>query len=132
MFASIVGSRNFTILPSARLTTPITKSRFWSTKTRGFPCVCYEKWPPCTKTHQNAHGTATRAQSLEAPAAGRQILRECAVEMHIDDVERYKCTINNNKLAVHTGALQRSKHQLLFHYRKNPSVCPHYLGNYIY
>ena len=27
---------------------PVTKSRLWST-TRGFPCACHEKSPPCTK-----------------------------------------------------------------------------------
>ena len=28
---------------------PVTKSRLWSTKTRGFPCACHEKSPPCAK-----------------------------------------------------------------------------------
>ena len=69
---------------------------------------------------ENEHGTTTRAQSLEAPAAGPQILRACAVEMHIDDVERHECTVNSSELAGHGRALQRSKHQLLFPYRKNP------------
>ena len=59
--------------------------------------------------------------------AGRQILRACAVEVHMDDVERHECTINSSEIAVHASALQRSKHQLLFTYRKNPSVCPHRL-----
>ena len=91
---------------------PVTKSRLW---------------------YQNAHGTTTRAQSPEAPASdsATQILRACAVEMHIDDVERHECTVNSNELAVHAGPLQRSKHQLLFPYRKNPSVCPHCLGTKI-
>ena len=80
--------------------------------------------------YQNVHGATTRARSLEAPAAGPQILRACAVEMHMDDVERHECTVNSNELAVHAGALQRSKRQLLFTYRKKPSVsvCPHCLG----
>ena len=30
---------------------PVTKSRLWSTKTRGFPCACHEKSPPCAKMH---------------------------------------------------------------------------------
>ena len=69
---------------------------------------------------ENAHGTTTRAQSLEAPAADTQIQRACAVEMHFEDFERHECTVNSNELAVHARALQRSKHQLLFTYRKNP------------
>ena len=79
--------------------------------------------------YQNAHGTTTRAQSREAPAADTQILRACAVEVHIDDIENHECTVNSSELAVHGRALQRSKHQLLFTYRKNPSVCPHCLGS---
>ena len=59
---------------------------------------------------KNARGTTTRAQSLEAPAVGPQILRACAVEMYIDDVERRECTVNSNELAVHAQAEQRSKH----------------------
>ena len=47
---------------------------------------------------------------------------------HIDDVERRECTVNSSKFAGHGRALQRSKHQLLFTYRKNPSVCPRCLG----
>ena len=42
--------------------------------------------------------------------------------MHIDDVERHECTVNSSELAAHARALQRSKHQLLNTYRKNPSV----------
>ena len=67
---------------------------------------------------ENAHGATRRAQSLEAPAADTQILQACAVEMHIDDVERHECTVNSNELARHGRAEQRSK--LLFTYRKNP------------
>ena len=48
--------------------------------------------------------------------------------MHMDDVERHECTVNNNELAVHAGALQRSKRQLPVPYGKNPSVCPRCLG----
>ena len=98
-------------------------------KTVPIPCTCHEKLPrKMTTMYQNAHGATTRAQSLEAPAADTQILRACAVEMHIDDVERHECTVNSIELAVHARALQRSKHQLPFPYRKNPSVCPHCLG----
>ena len=38
-----------------------------------------------TTVCENEHGATTSAQSLEAPAAGPQILRACAVEMHIDN-----------------------------------------------
>ena len=69
---------------------------------------------------ENAHGTTMRAQSLEAPAADTQIQRACAVEMHVDDFERYECTVNSSELAGHARVLQRSKHQLLNTYRKNP------------
>ena len=72
----------------------------------------------------NARGATTRAQSPEAPASATQILRACAVEVHIDDVENHECTVNSSELAVHGRALQRSKRQLLFHYRKN-SQCAH-------
>ena len=48
---------------------PVTKSRLWRTKTRGSLCICHEKM---TTMYQNAHGAATRAQSLEAAAAGRR------------------------------------------------------------
>ena len=120
---------------------PATKTAFRS-KTAPIPCACHEKstlehqntrFPlrlprKVTTMYQNAHGTTTRAQSLEAPAAATQILRACAVEMHIDDVERHECTVNSSELAAHARALQRSKYQLLFHCRKNPSVCPHCLG----
>ena len=78
---------------------------------------------------ENARGTTTRAQSLEAPTAATQILRACAVEVHMDDVERHECTVNSSESAAHARALRRSKHQLPFYYRKNPSVCPHCLGN---
>ena len=70
--------------------------------------------------YENVHGTTTKAQSLEAPAAGPQIVRACAVEMHFEDFERYECTANNSELAGHGRALQRSKHQLLLTYRRNP------------
>ena len=82
---------------------PVTKSRLWN-----------------TTIYQNAHGTTTRTQSLEAPAADTQIQRACAVEMHFEDFERHECTVNSNELAGHARALQRSKHQLPFPYRKNP------------
>ena len=53
-----------------------------------------------TTTCQNARGATTRAQSLEAPAAGPQILRACALETHIDDVARHECTVNSSELAA--------------------------------
>ena len=102
---------------------PATKTACRS-KTVPIPCTCHEKstlehqntrFPlrlprKVTTMYQNAHGTTTRAQSLEAPAAATQILRACAVEMHIDDVERHECTVNSNELARHAHAEQRSKH----------------------
>ena len=102
---------------------PATKTAFRS-KTAPIPCACHEKstlehqntrFPlhlprKLTTMYQNAHGTTTRAQSPEAPATGRQILRACAVEVHIDDVERHECTVNSNELAGHARAEQRSKH----------------------
>ena len=42
--------------------------------------------------------------------------------MHFEGFERHECTVNSNELARHARALQRSKHQLLFHYRKNPQL----------
>ena len=57
---------------------------------------------------ENAHGTTTRAQSLEAPAAPTQISRACAVEMRFEDFERHECTVNSSELAGHARALQRS------------------------
>ena len=80
---------------------PATKIAFRS-KTAPIPCACHEK---SALEHQNTrfalHGTTTRAQSLEAPAAGPQILRACAVEMHIDDFEMHECTVNSSELAGH-------------------------------
>ena len=125
-----------------RSAAPATKTAFRS-KTAPIPCACHDKstlehqntrFPlplprKVATTYENVHGTTTRAQSLEAPAADTQIQRACAVEMHMDDVERHECTVNSSESAAHARALQRSKHQLPFHYRKNPSVCPHCLGN---
>ena len=57
-----------------------------------------------TTTCENAHGTTTRAQSLEAPSAPNQIQRACAVEMHFEDFERHECTANSSELAGHARA----------------------------
>ena len=76
---------------------PATKTAFRS-KTAPIPCTCHEKstlehqttrFPlrlprKVTTTYENVHGTTTRAQSLEAPAADSQIQQACAVEMHMD------------------------------------------------
>ena len=62
---------------------------------------------------ENAHGTTTRAQSLEAPAAPTQILRACTVKMQFADFERHECTVNSSELAGHARAPQRSKHSCL-------------------
>ena len=120
---------------------PATKTAVRS-KEAPIPCTCHEKSAfnhentrfllrlprKVTTMCENAHGTTTRAQSLEAPAADTQIQRACAVEMHVDDLERHECIVNSRGLAGHGRALQRSKHQLLFYYRKNLLVCSHCLG----
>ena len=71
---------------------------------------------------ENAHGTTTRAQSLEAPAADTQIQRACAVEVHMDDVESHECTVNSSELAGHARAEQRSKHTCFSITVRTPSV----------
>ena len=100
---------------------PATKIAFRS-KTAPIPCTCHEnlehqntrfplRLPRKVITMcENAHGTTTEAQSLEAPAADTQILRARAVEMHMDDVARHECTVNSNELAGHGRDAQRSKH----------------------
>ena len=112
---------------------PATKTALRS-KTAPIPCTCHEKstlkhqntrFPlrlprKVTTMYENAHGTTTRAQSREALAPATQISRACAVEMHFEDFERHECTVNSSELASHARALQRSKHQLLYTYRKNP------------
>ena len=87
----------------AQSAAPATKTAFRS-KTPPIPCTC--RFPlrlarEVTTMYQNAHGTTTRAQSPEAPAAGRQILRACAVEVHMDDVKNHECTVNSSELAAH-------------------------------
>ena len=69
---------------------PVTESRLWSSF-REVTTMC-----------ENARGTTTRAQSLEAP----ETWRACAVEMRIDDVERHECTATSSELAGHARALQ--------------------------
>ena len=64
--------------------------------TRGFPLHLPRK---VTTMCENAHGTTTRAQSLEAPAADTQIQRACAVEMHVDDFKRYEYAVNSNEIS---------------------------------
>ena len=130
-------SANEPHVQKSRFTAPVTKSEVLDdhhhaqsaapalrSKTAPIPCTCHEKsilkhqntrFPlrlprKVTTMCENAHGTTTRAQSLEAPARGTQTLRACAVEMHIDDVERHECTVNSNELAGHGCAEQRSKH----------------------
>ena len=38
--------------------------------------------------------------------------------MRLEDFEMHECTVNSSDLAGHTHALHRSKHQLLYTYRK--------------
>ena len=45
--------------------------------------------------------------SCGAPAAAKQILRACAVEMHFEDFERRECTVNSSELAGHGCATPR-------------------------
>ena len=83
---------------------PATKAVFRS-KAAPIPCTCHEKstldqentrFPSCLPRKvstmcENVHGATTRAQSRQAPAAGTQILRACAVGVHVDDFERHQC-----------------------------------------
>ena len=98
-------------------------------KTAPTPSTCHEKSTKEAPKHEVSLAPATNsdhhvpkcgAQSLEAPAAATQIQRACAVEMHFEDFERHECTLNSKEVAVHARALQRSKHQLPFIYRKDP------------
>ena len=78
---------------------------------------------PATKSDPRVRKPARHHnESAVATSARCGILRACAVEM--------QCTVNSSELAAHARALQRSKHQLLFYYRKTPKVCPHCLGKY--
>ena len=103
-----------------------TKSAFPS-KAAPIPCTCHEKstldhqntrfplHPPrkVTTMSENAHGTTTRAQSLEAPAAPTRFREPAQSKMHVDDFERHECTVNSSELAGHARAAQRSKHSFL-------------------
>ena len=71
---------------------------------------------------ENVHGTTTRALSRQAHAPATQILRACAVEVHMDDVERHECTVNSHELAGHARAPQRSKHTFFSITIRTPSV----------
>ena len=73
---------------------PVTKS-LWRT----FGPVPLRLPRKVTTMCENVHGTTTRAQSLEAPAADTQIQQACAVEVHMDDVERHECTVNSSESA---------------------------------
>ena len=63
---------------------------------------------------ENAHGTTRRAESRPAPAAAKQTLRACAVEIHFEEFERHECTVNSSELAGRRGAGP-------YTYRKNPA-----------
>ena len=96
---------------------PATKSAFGS-KTAPIPCTCHQntRFPlrlprKVTTMFENAHGTTTRGQSRQAPAAAHQILRACAVEMHLEDFERHDCTVNSSELAAHAGAAPPIRHR---------------------
>ena len=121
-------SANEQHVQKSRFTAPVTKSELpddhqhaqsaapakktaLRSETAPIPGTCHEKstlkhqntrFPlrlPCAKM-RTAHGTTTRAQSLEAPAVGPKTLRACAVKMHIDDVKRHECTANSSELAA--------------------------------
>ena len=71
---------------------PIPKSILDHKNTR-FPLCLPRK---VTTMFENAHGTADK-----------QILRACAVEMHLEDFERHECIVNSGELAGHVGATPR-------------------------
>ena len=91
-------------------------------KTAPIPCACHEmstlenqstRFPlrlsrTVTSMWENARGATTRVQSRQAPAAAAQISRACAVERHVDDLERHECTVNSSELVGHGRATQRS------------------------
>ena len=70
---------------------------------------------------ENAHGTTTRAQSRQTPAAPHQILRACAVKMHFEDFERDECSVSSNEIAGRPDEAPRLNTGP-YTYRKNPSV----------
>ena len=97
---------------------PATKSALRGSQSAVPATKCTSKFSRSDPSHlstvcKNAHGTTTRAPSRQALAAASQILRACAVEMHIDDFEKHKCTVNSSELAGHSRAAQRSKHSCL-------------------
>ena len=56
-----------------------------------FPCACHEKCPPHhARKSARRHNESAVART---PAADTQILRACAVEMHVADFERHECTV---------------------------------------
>ena len=102
---------------------PATKTAFRS-KTAPIPCTCHEKSTLDPPKHEVSLAPATKSDhhvqkcarhhnesAVARSTRGRpQILRACAVEVHMDDVERHECTVNSNELDVHGRAPQRSKH----------------------
>ena len=82
---------------------PATNLHF-EAKAAPIPCACQEKSTflraprKVTAVCENARGATTRAQSFEAPAADTQILRACAVDMHVDNLGRREC-VNSSELA---------------------------------
>ena len=106
-------------------------------KTPPIPCACHEtstlehqskRFPlrlphvrKCAR-HHNESAVARSTHCRHPDSASRR-----SRSAH-GRCERHECTVNSNELAVHGRAPQRSKHQLPFPYRKNPSVCPHCLG----
>ena len=82
------------------------KIRLWTTKTRGLPCACHEKSPPCRKMR-------TAPQRERSRWKHPPLQRACAVEMHLEEFERHECTVNSSELAAHARAAQRSKHSCL-------------------
>ena len=79
---------------------PATKSAL-RCNTAPIPCACHEN-EKLTLDHQNTRFPL----HLPRHAPATQILRACAVEIHVDDFKRHECTINSSELAAHA----RSKH----------------------
>ena len=113
-----------------------TRHKICTLRSKTAPVTKFDVEPPkhevslalATKSdrmYEHAHGTTTRAQSREALAPATQISRACAVQMHFDDCGRHECTVNSSELAVDVGALQRSKHQLLYSYTVRTPKCVH-------
>ena len=103
-----------------RFTAPVTKSEVLDDHHHVQSAALATKAAFRSKTAPIPCKSTLEHKNTKFPLRLRQVLRACAVEARVDDVERHECTANSSELAVHGRALQRSKHQLLFTYCKNP------------